>query len=353
MKYIRELLLACLAFALVGPLLSPVADAHPDEGLLTMNPGQVHYLSFGICGMNDLLNWAVWGVTPNSSNLMIWLQKPDGIQVSQWVGEYDGGYGATTDQAGEWKIGLALDASAPSSVTFSYVIYHFVISFSVDSPVDNGYSKSNMTPVYGTYDGPATMVRVSVDNSTFINAHLPGSGDWTAFVQLLPGPNTIYARAEYWWWNFTRILTASPITVTLDVTPPTVTISAPSEGSHWRGSYVEVAWQSSDNIGIAKTELWDEDSRIEVQGNSSRFPVKTGTHILHVTVSDVAGNKATSSVTIESDSRALSFDGPYYGIPTIAIVAGLILGWLLVASMIRKKRRAPALLPPLEPKTPP
>jgi len=354
MKYIRELLLACLAFALAGPLSTPVADAQTEEGLLTMNPGQVHYLSFGICGVNDLLNWAVWAVTPNSSGLMIWLQKPDGTQVSQWVGEYDGGYGATTDQAGEWKMGLALVASAPSSISFSYVIYHFVISFSVDSPANNGYSNSNLTNVYGSSGGPVTMVDVSIDNVTFTRAQLgPAFDDWGAFVQLSPGSNTIYARAQYWWWNFTKMLTAPPVTVTLDVTSPTVTISAPSEGSHWRGSYVEVAWQASDNIGIAKTELWDEDSRIEVQGISYRFPVTTGKHILRVTVTDVAGNKATSSVTIESDSRALSFEGPYYGIPTIAIVAGLILGWLLIASMIRKKRRAPALLPPLEPKTPP
>jgi len=196
------------------------------------------------------------------------------------------------------------------------------------------------------------MVDVSIDNVTFTRAQLdPGFGDWSAILQLSPGSNTIYARAQCWWWNFTKILPAPPVTVTLDVTPPTVTISAPSEGSHWRGSYVEVAWQASDNIGIAKTELWDEDSRIEVQGGSYRFPVTTGKHILHVTVTDVAGNEATSSVTIESDSRALSFDGPYYGIPTIAIVAGVILGWLLVAGMIRKKRRAPALLQPQEPQT--
>jgi hypothetical protein len=353
MKFSRGLLVACLAVALAWPLSAPVADAQTDEGLLTMNPGQVHYLSFGICGVNDLLNWAVWGVTPNSSGLMISLQKPDGIQVGQWVGEYAGGYGTTTDQAGEWKLGLALDASAPSSISFSYVIYHFVISFSVDSPVNNGYSNSNMTCVYGSSDGPVTMVDVSVDNVTFTRAQLdPAFGDWSAFLQLSPGSNTIYARAQYWWWNFTRILTALPVTVTLDVTPPTVMISAPSDGSHWRDSYVEVAWQASDNIGIAKTVLWDEHSRIEVQGNSSRFRVSSGHHVLYVEVTDVAGNKATSSVAFGSDSRALSFDGPYYGMPTIVIIAGVILGWLLVASVVRKKRREPALLPPQEPNTP-
>lgn len=163
-------------------------------------------------------------------------------------------------------------------------------------------------------DRAETEVDVSLDDVHFTPADTFQT-EWSTQVQLVPGANTIYAKADYPWGGYSTTYSIDPITVTLDAIPPTVTVTAPTLNSNVRSSFAEINWQSSDNIGIATTELWDGAHWIEVQGNSYKMWVAPSVHQVIVRVTDGAGNQATSSVTFKSDSRAMSFNRPYYGLP--------------------------------------
>jgi hypothetical protein len=74
----------------------------------------------------------------------------------------------------------------------------------------------------------------------------------------------------------------------------------------------------------------------------------SGYHVVQIRVTDHAGNQAIGSVSFNNDNGAFSFGGPYYGLPTVAIIVGVILVGLFIALNLLKKRRAPAA-PPLQP----
>ena len=140
-----------------------------------------------------------------------------------------------------------------------------------------------------------------------------------------------------------------------DRTPPTVNITGPTAGAHIRGSYVDVAWQSADDIGVVSTEMridggtWELVSGHEV----NHMQLSSGHHVIEIRVTDGAGNQAVNSTSFESDNGAFSFGGPYYGLPTVAIIVAVILVGLFVALTLMKRRRAPAPPPPQPPAAPP
>lgn len=250
-------------------------------------------------------------------------------------------------------MGFSVDASGYWGARVTYGIYHVVPSLVVNYPVNGGYVNTPNVTVWGNFDGWAGQIQVSLDNVTFTT--VAGSeAEWHTQMHLMPGTNTIYTRSIYTWGDFYATYTVfNPVIVTLDVTPPTVTVTAPSPNSKVRSSYAEIAWQSSDNFGIAKTELWNGEAWIKVQGNSYKMWVAPGVHQVLVRVTDMAGNQATSPVTFRSDSRAMSFNGPYYGLPIIAIVVGVTLAGIFVALTALKRRRARAAPPSQPPAAPP
>jgi hypothetical protein len=334
---------------LVLSLVPFVPSARADSGSFTVSPGETKYVSFGPCEVNDLILWSV-SVDTLSTIFTDWLQKPDGTHV----GLTSDTWGAITDQSGEWKLGFSIDASGFWSATVTYQVEDVVPSLVITSPVAGGYSKTVSTTVAGVFDGAASKVEVSLDNVHFVQAD-KASTAWAVQVQLTPGANTIYAKSTYTWGSYVVVLTAHSITVTLDTTPPTVSVTGPASGAHIRGDYVDVTWQSSDNTGIVFTEMkvdgmdWRSVTGFEVK----HLWFSSGYHVVQIRVTDHAGNQAISSTSFKNDNGAFSFGGPYYGLPTVAIIVAVILVGLFVALTVLKRRRAPAapLTPP--PATPP
>ena len=152
----------------------------------------------------------------------------------------------------------------------------------------------------------------------------------------------------------TQVLTSYTYTPP-DTTPPTVSITGPLAGTHVRGSYADVTWQSTDNIGVVSTEMridggsWEPVSGHEIK----HLWLPSGHHLIEIRVSDNAGNQAINSTSFNNDNGAFSFGGPYYGLPTVAIIVAAILVGLFVALTVMKRRRAPAAPPPQPPMAPP
>ena len=90
------------------------------------------------------------------------------------------------------------------------------------------------------------------------------------------------------------------IEVCVDTTPPTVTITSPSDGASIPENTVTVEWTVSDNYVIDRVEIRkDGGSWIDVTGSTSYTfsDLSIGTHTVDVRAIDMAGNIGMDSVT--------------------------------------------------------
>lgn len=347
----REILQRMAVFSLVVliALVIATSDSTATTGSINVNPGQTVYVGYGDCGEGWLLLWSLT-ISTWSTVFSDWLEKPDGTRLSLSSTTW----GVVTDMAGEWKLGFSIDASGFWSATVSYDVRILVPSLSISSHYPGSYSKTPSTTISGGYDGSASKVEVSLDNVHFQQADSnPLTKQWVTQVQLQPGSNTIYAKSWYTWGSFAAIYTIEPVTVILDVELPTIVITAPIDGSEVRGGYVDVAWQCSDNTGIAMIEMkidgwdWNTVSGYEVQD----VWLPSGYHVIQIRVTDNAGNQAIDSIGFNSDNRALSFSGPYYGLPVVGIALAIAVVAAILFMRFRRKKGGPtvATVPPEDP----
>lgn len=88
-----------------------------------------------------------------------------------------------------------------------------------------------------------------------------------------------------------------------DSTPPTVTLTAPSDGTQVSGN-VNLAATASDNIGVSKVEFYDNSTLIGTAATSpygatwNTATSPNGTHLVTARAYDAAGNISTDSNTV-------------------------------------------------------
>ncbi|MGA7240081.1 MAG: TIGR03790 family protein, partial [Bryobacteraceae bacterium] len=117
---------------------------------------------------------------------------------------------------------------------------------------------------------------------------------------LATGPHTLSAVAS----DAAGNTAASSISVTMDTTPPTVSVTAPASGATVGGT-VAVSANATDSAGITGVQFQVDGANLggviagapySVSWNT--VGVANGLHTLSATASDTAGNTATSSVSI-------------------------------------------------------
>ena len=227
----------------------------------------------------------------------------------------------------------------------------------VTAPVGGTYVDTSAIDIRGTYDTRAEGVLVGSDALHLKKAMTEGA-DWAVDnLGLGEGLNEILVRTYYFldgdgYRNHTVDTT---LNIVVDTVSPTVNITTPVSSSTTRGNYADISWQCSDEVGIAKVEVKiDGWGWGEIQGTTyNDVRLSNGEHTVGIRVTDLAGNQATDSVTFEMNSQALSFGGPYYGLPTIAIILVIVIAVLVVTLMLRKKKGGPAVasVPEEEPAT--
>ena len=135
----------------------------------------------------------------------------------------------------------------------------------------------------------------------------PYSASWTT-TSFANGTHTVTATARDAVGN---VKTSAPVTVTVsnqgvptDTTKPTVTLTAPANGSTVSGS-TTVSATASDNVGVVgvqfkvdSTNLGSEDTSPSYSAPWTTTSLSNGTHTVTATARDAAGNTATSTVTV-------------------------------------------------------
>jgi hypothetical protein len=210
--------------------------------------------------------------------------------------------------------------------------YH-TIPLSSPVPVDKGERFSVMVKL--TTPGYKYPVAVEYPLSGFSSgaratngqSYVSSSGTtWTDLNSIYPNTN-VCLKAFTTQGSVYPALTPTPSTTPIaepDITPPTVTITAPSSSSFLvPGSSVQVTWSANDNMDVAGVDIsyskdqgktWIPAARNLAKAGTYVLTIPTdasGTFMIRVTANDSAGNEgsATRSCTVTSSSQGRAIPG--------------------------------------------
>jgi hypothetical protein len=137
----------------------------------------------------------------------------------------------------------------------------------------------------------------------------PYSLSWNTTL-VADGVHTVAAVARDAAGNTTSTSAVS-VTVANDLTPPTVSITAPADGGTVSGSAVTVSASATDNVGVVRVQFKLDGTNLKAADTVAPYKVtwntttaSNGTHTLTAVAHDAAGNTTTSppvSVTVFND----------------------------------------------------
>lgn len=186
---------------------------------------------------------------------------------------------------------LIIDKSAPNIV--------------LTSP-ENG-SILAFSSVVVTWDCTDNMIgvdhyEVSLDGSSWTNI---GRETSYAVTGLSDGTYYVYIRAYDYVGNHVEIM----VTFTIDLTPPTVSITSPMDGETLSTSDITVTWTGGDENGISHYLVRIDDSSWINVGTSTSHTfngVSDGIHCIYVVAYDVVGNYAMAYIMVIVDTSLSS-----------------------------------------------
>lgn len=230
--------------------------------------------------------------------------------------------------------------------------------------VDNAGNENRVT-IFVTVDTTAPTVTItspsggSYINSTTVTIYWSGSDslsgidhyniyvDGSIYAQNIPAGTTSYDLTLNEGTHTIRVVAYDKagnsnydeISITIDVTAPSLSILSPANDSTITSSTVTVEWSGSDNFGIDHYEVkLDSGSWIDVglSTNHTFSDLSSGSHTVYVRAVDLAGNINVScvvftislgSVEIESPTEETSDNKSFVGSDTV------ILSWSATGSV--------------------
>ena len=173
--------------------------------------------------------------------------------------------------------------------------YNRVPILTITDPPTLSFVNTPVITVNGTVDDPTAVVTI---NS--ISAPLSG-GTFTSAVPLAEGPNIITASAS----NDDGAVGTASIEVTLDTTPPRVTITSPPDRFLTTGDHVSVAGIIND---IVVGTVNETEATVKVNGRDAQVanrtflatdvPLTLGDNVIDVLGRDRVGNSANVQLTV-------------------------------------------------------
>jgi hypothetical protein len=198
-------------------------------------------------------------------------------------------------------VNYKISAAFPGSLTRSQsglipiTISGISTGITISAPADPAYLNISPTVVTGTVGDPSATVKVNG-----INAQV-SSGTFSASVPLQEGTNTLTAVSL----NSNNSVSTASKTVTLDTTPPHVTIDSPPNNFVTTDSSITVAGIVND---IVVGTVNNQQATVIVNGvpaavtnrtySAAAVPLALGVNTIQATGRDRAGNFATVSISV-------------------------------------------------------
>ena len=190
---------------------------------------------------------------------------------------------SVTDRAGN---------AASASLDYSYTRAPII---TIHAPANLTYTSISPTTVTGTVDEPGATVRVNAIQAAVVN------GSFSVALPLAEGPNIITATAS----TPAGASGTASLTVTLDTTPPHVTVTSPPDQFVTTDTAISVSGIVND---IVVGTVNPEQAGVTVNGAAaqvanrtflaSNVPLALGSNIINVVGRDRVGNQATTRVTV-------------------------------------------------------
>jgi glucodextranase-like protein/Big-like domain-containing protein len=176
--------------------------------------------------------------------------------------------------------------AATASLTFQVSAPLPVIA--ITSPAGGSYSKVASIQVVGTVNSVVTAVTVGGQPAAL------AQGGFTATVTLAQGANGLVAVAT----DAAGNQASAAALVTLDTTPPAVTLTTPAPGAITNRPQVQVAGSATDDSGIALLTVAGQPVAVDNGQFATSVAVAEGANQIEVDAFDLAGNKQTATVAV-------------------------------------------------------
>jgi hypothetical protein len=196
---------------------------------------------------------------------------------------------------------IATDVAGNARASNRSLSYTRTPVVNITSPANLSYLNISPTTVTGTVDDPTATVTVNSVQAAVIN------GSFSVALPLAEGPNVVTASA-----TSTAGATGTASTqVTLDTTPPRVTITSPPDQFVTTGDSISVAGIVND---IVVGTVNEQQAQVKVNGEPAQVanrtflaasvPLVIGPNVIRVVGNDRVGNAATTHLTVTRQASA-------------------------------------------------
>jgi hypothetical protein len=196
------------------------------------------------------------------------------------------------------------------------------------APTNLSFLNISPTTVNGTVSDPTATVVINSIPAPVAN------GAFSIQLPLAEGPNLIVATATS---GATGLVSTTSIQVTLDTTPPHVTITSPANQFVTTASSISVAGSVNDivvgTVNAQQAQVTVNGTAAQVANRSflaSNIPLNLGTNSIQAVAVDQAGNEATTQITVTRQAPAAQ--------PQIQLISGNnqtgVIGTVLPAPLI-------------------
>ena len=164
---------------------------------------------------------------------------------------------------------------------------------------DNSYTKLDTLNVSGSVSDNGGIKSLTVNGQ---NVSVQNDGSFTTAVPLNPGANTIVTVATDLADNQTSITR----TITLDLTAPVITITAPADNSAVNTPLLTVAGTVDDPTALVNIMQNNDTPQVAIRVNtafSAGLTLVPGTNTIEATATDLAGNSSSLKRTVTYDDQ--------------------------------------------------
>ena len=223
---------------------------------------------------------------------------------------------------------VATDIAGNSSSTTLNFSYAPVPTVKFTAPANLSYLNLSPTTVTGTVDDPTATLTI---NSIQVPV---ASGQFSATIPLAEGPNIITGTAT----SAAGAVGTASIEVTLDTTPPRVTITSPADKFVTTEDAISVAGIVND---IVVGTVNEQQAQVRVNGVPAHVANRTflatnislalGSNLIQAVGQDRVGNSATTQITVTRMAPSTSRIRPVSGNSQTGVIGSVLPAPLVVA----------------------
>jgi len=302
---------------IIGPLMPAIEITKPQNGTITNKP-------------TITVEWTVIIYVEGIDHYEVYV---DGSPVNTSIPPEQNNYTLTLTEGWHTITVKAVDkAGTTAEATMKIAIDLTSPTVTIVSPATGAIlNKKTVTIKFSGSDNIGLdHYEIYVDGSLADTSVPPGQDSYT--LTLTEGWHNITVKAV----DKVGYVAEDTIEITIDLTPPTVTIIYPESGARLDTRTITVVFNASDNIGLDHYEIYVDGSPVNTsippEWDNYTVTLSEGRHVITVRAVDKAGNVAEDSIEVEVIVRA--FDVTPYLVAVVAVVIVVVLFVVL-----RRRRR--------------